>query len=85
MRKLLRSKFWSQGTKMGYMGPGSQKALNQGFSKYQFLVIWGPYNLPVIVAFQVQAKNPNFICIVMCTNSTPQYRKFTIRVLGGQN
>ena len=65
MRKFLTKKFWSQGTNMGSLGPGSQKALILGSSKLQFLVIWGPYNIPVMVAVQIQAKNPNIVSILM--------------------
>ena len=30
MRKILTKKFWSQGTSLGYLGPGSQEALDIG-------------------------------------------------------
>ena len=58
MRKILSQKFWSHGTPLGYLGPVSQKALNVWSSQFQILVIWGPYEPPVLVACQAQAENP---------------------------
>ena len=56
--KFLRPKFWSLGTPLGYMGPVSQRAIEMGFCQLQFLVIWGPYDHPILVAPQAHAKNP---------------------------
>ena len=58
MRKFLSQKFWSHGTSLGSLGPLSQGDVHPGFSRPQFLVIWGPYNYPGIVACLVQAENP---------------------------
>ena len=58
MRNFLRQKIWSHGTQLGYLGPGIQGDVRLGFSRPQFLVIWGSYDPPVPVAFQVIAKNP---------------------------
>ena len=57
-RKIVRPKFWSLGTALEYLGPVFQKALGLGFYQMQFLVIWGPYDLPILVAPQAHAKNP---------------------------
>ena len=46
MRKKFDPKFWSHGTPLGYLGPGSQKGRDRIFSKPHFLFIWGPYDLP---------------------------------------
>ena len=48
-RKILTQKFWSHGTSLGYLGPGSQEALGLGSWGLQFHVIWGPYDSPVPV------------------------------------
>ena len=56
--KNFETKFWSLGTALGYLGPVFQKALGLGFYQLQFLVIWGPYDLPILVAPQAHAKNP---------------------------
>ena len=56
MRKILRKKFWSQGTALGSLGPGSQEALGLGPCRFQILVIWGPYEASVLVACLCQAK-----------------------------
>ena len=66
MRKFLSPKFWSHGTLLGSMGPGSQKAPNEIFSKSQILVIWGPYNCPVIVACREQAEKLNLASSLVC-------------------
>ena len=58
MRKFLRQKFWSHGTPLGSLGPLSFEALGPGFDQCQILFIWGPCELPVIVALHGQAKNP---------------------------
>ena len=57
LRKILTKKFWSQGTPLGYLGSGSQEALGLGSCRFQILVIWGPYDYPVLVACQGTAKN----------------------------
>ena len=57
MRKILTKKFWSQGTLLGSPGLGSQADLILGFSRFQILVIWGPYEGPAPVACQGTAKN----------------------------
>ena len=64
-RKILNQKFWSHGTPLGSMGPGSQKAPNEIFSKSQILVIWGPYNCPDIVAYETHAKKLNLASIMV--------------------
>ena len=56
-RIFLRPKNWSHGTPLGYLGPVSQKALTLRFPRFQILVIWGPYEPPVLVASQAQAEN----------------------------
>ena len=57
MRKFLTENFWSHGTPLGYLGAGSQEALGLGACRFQILVIWGPYDFPVLVACQGQAKS----------------------------
>ena len=49
-RKILTQKFWSHGTSLGHLGPLPQEALGLGSGRLQFLVIWGPYELPILVA-----------------------------------
>ena len=56
MRKFVTKFFWSHGSVLGYLGPVSQQDPPLGFSRFQFLVIWGPNELPVLVASQTQAK-----------------------------
>ena len=56
-RKILMQKIWSLGTPLGYLGPGSQEAQHLGPCFFQILVFWGPYDLPVLVACQGQAKS----------------------------
>ena len=56
--KNLRPKFWSLGTKLGYLGPGSQKALDEIFSLRQILLYMGPYDLPGVVASHEKAETP---------------------------
>ena len=53
MRKFLRQKFWSLGTYLGYLGPISQKPKDEN---YIFLIVWGPYEGPILVACRVGAK-----------------------------
>ena len=57
MRKFLTKFFWSHGTPLGYLGAGSQADLGLGPCRFQILVIWGPYDFPVLVALQAQAEN----------------------------
>ena len=56
MRKILRQKFWSLGTYLGYLGPISQKPKDEIFQNYIFLIVWGPYEGPILVACRVGAK-----------------------------
>ena len=56
MRKILRSKIWSQGTPLGSLGPLSLKDPDQRFSKHDFLLIWDPYDFPKQMALKTQAK-----------------------------
>ena len=58
MRKILRQKFWSLGTPLGSLGPGSQGDVRPRACKCQIQVIWGPCEPPVLVALQGQAENP---------------------------
>ena len=58
MRKFLRQKIWSHGTHLGSLGPLSREAPILGAVQLQILVIWGPYELPVVVALETQAQNP---------------------------
>ena len=57
MRKFLTEIFWSHGTPLGYLGAGSQADVGLGACQFQILVIWGPYDLSVLVGPQGQAKN----------------------------
>ena len=66
MRKFLSQKFWSHGTSLGSLGPLSQGDVHPGFSRPQFLVIWGPYNYPGIVACLEQAENPKLTYSLVC-------------------
>ena len=56
-RKILRQKFGSHGTSLGSMGFLSQGDLGLGSGRLQFLVIWGPYDLPILVASHGTAKS----------------------------
>ena len=56
MRKILRPKFWSLGTYLGYLGPVSQKGLDEIFSKPLFLFILGLNNSPELVTLLAFAK-----------------------------
>ena len=56
MRKFLDPNFWSQGTPLGSLGPLSQKAPDQRFSKHDFLLIWDPHDFPKLVAEETQAE-----------------------------
>ena len=57
MRKNLDPKFWSHGTSLGSLGPGSQQDPTLGFDQHRILVIWGPQKPSRILALQTQAKN----------------------------
>ena len=57
VRKLLRPKFWSLGTARA-LGPVYRQDVKIGFCRLWFLVIWDPYDYPILVAPQGQAKNP---------------------------
>ena len=59
MRKFLTKIFWSHGTPLGYRGAGSREAIHPGACRFQILDIWGLNDPPVLVAFHVQAENPN--------------------------
>ena len=56
MRKFLRQKFWSLGTYLGYLGPISQEPKDEIFPNYIFLIVWGPYDGPILMACRVGAK-----------------------------
>ena len=58
MRKILCQKFWSLGTTLGSLGPGSQGDVRPRACKCQIQVIWGPCEPSVLVALQGQAENP---------------------------
>ena len=58
MRKILRQKFWSLGTTLGSLGPGSQGDVRPRACKCQIQVIWGQCEPSVLVALQGQAENP---------------------------
>ena len=57
----MRPKFWSLGTHLGSLGPGSQGDVGLGSCRLQFLVIWGPNECPALMACQGTAENPNLI------------------------
>ena len=57
MRKFLDQKIWSHGTSLGYLGSKSQADVGLGACRLQFLVIWGPSELPVPMKFHANAKN----------------------------
>ena len=61
MRKILDRKFWSLGTPLGSLGPLSQGDVIVGPYGLQILVIWGPYEPPVLVACQATAENPKSV------------------------
>ena len=85
MKKNLTQKIWSHGTPLGSLGPLSQGDVIVGPYGLQILVIWGPYEPPVLVACQAQAENPKSagaLCdIAMMVLQT---RKGTLRVLDPQ-
>ena len=76
MRKISTKNFWSQGTLLGSPGPGSQADLILGFSRFQILVIWGPYGGPVLVACQGHSKTPKFFprwCVISHSKHCTRY------------
>ena len=56
MRKFLDPKFWSHGTYLGYLGPISQEPNDEIFQNCLILIVWGPYEGPILVACRVGAK-----------------------------
>ena len=50
--------FWSHGTSLGSPGSLSQGDVLPGFCRFQILVIWGPYESPVLVACPRHSKSP---------------------------
>ena len=58
MRIFLGPKIVSLGTPLGSLRPLSQGDVRPRACQYQILVIWGPHELPVLVAPHGQAKNP---------------------------
>ena len=73
MRKFLRQKFWSLGTNLGSQGPGSQGDLGLGFNRLQFLVIYGPYECPELMACQGTAESLNEIAAWCDIGRTRRY------------
>ena len=80
MRKFLSQKFWSHGTSLGSLGPLSQGDVHPGFSQPQFLVIWGPYNYPGIVACHEQAENLKLTSIMMWYRHLPMSTQYSSTV-----
>ena len=58
MRNFLTKFFWSHGTSLGSPGSLSQGDVLPGFCRFQILVIWGPYESPVLVACPRHSKSP---------------------------
>ena len=58
MRKFLRSKFWSHGTRLGSLGRLTWKEGPLGFPQTQFRVTLDPYDMPVLVAWLGDPENP---------------------------
>ena len=56
MRKILRQIFWSHGTPLGSLGPGSQGDMHPRASQCQILHIWGLYDHLDLVALQALAE-----------------------------
>ena len=54
--KILVSKFWSNGTPLGSMGPLSLKDPDQRFPKHDFLLIWDPFDFPKLAALSAMAE-----------------------------
>ena len=57
MRKILDQKFWSHGTSLGHLGPGSQKGLDEMFSKLCFPIAIGPNESPDMLVPFPHAEN----------------------------
>ena len=57
MRKILDQKFWSHGTHLGYLYPGSQKGLVEMFSKLRFPIAIGPSEGPDMLVLFLHAEN----------------------------
>ena len=57
MRNFLTKIFWSHGTSLGSPGSLSQGNVIPGFCRFQILVIWGPYESPVLVACPCHSKS----------------------------
>ena len=66
MRKFLDPKFWSHGTYLGYLGPISQEPNDEIFQNCLILIVWGPYEGPILVACRVGAKDPTRTSQLMC-------------------
>ena len=56
--KNLDQKIWSHGTPLGSLGPLSQQDTILGAGQLQILVVWGPYEPPVVLVLKTQAENP---------------------------
>ena len=59
LRKILRPKILSLGINLGYLGPGSQKGLDEMFQKPPFPFIPDPNMSPKLVAPFLLAENLN--------------------------
>ena len=57
MRKILDQKFWSHGTPLGHLGPGSQKGLDEMFSELCFPIAIGPIESPDMLVPFPHAEN----------------------------
>ena len=57
MRKILDQKIWSHGTHLGYLGPESQKGLDEKFSKLCFPIGIGPNESPDVLVPFLHAEN----------------------------
>ena len=80
MRKILRQKFWSLGTPLGSLGPGSQGDVRPRACKCQIQVICGPCEPPVLVTLQGQAENPKTAgawCAIFSTENFRHILKLT--------
>ena len=58
-RKFLGPKIWSQGTRLGWLGPLSWKGRGERFSKPQNPFIWDPKDSPILVPPLLFEKNLN--------------------------
>ena len=57
MRKFLDQNFWSHGTHLGYLCPGSQKGADEMFSKLRFPIAIGPSEGPDMLVLFLHAEN----------------------------